>query len=114
MNWFCHYDQNIFTFRFNSLNYIFSENNQYAYIMEGLEKEWNYVGNKREATYTNLDPGSYVFRVNGSNNDGVWNEAGTSLKITITPPFWQTVWFRFVCIALLPRVIIFKLPNTNS
>ena len=88
------HDQNIFTFRFNALNYIFSENNQYAYIMEGLEKEWNYVGNKNEATYTNLDPGDYVFKVKCSNNDGIWNQEGTSLKITITPPFWQTSWFR--------------------
>ena len=95
------YDQNTFTFRFIALNYILSENNQYAYIMNGLEKEWNYVGNKMEATYTHLDPGDYVFRVRGSNNDGIWNIAGTSLKITITPPFWKTIWFRTIGILLI-------------
>jgi signal transduction histidine kinase/ligand-binding sensor domain-containing protein len=101
-----HYDQNIFTFKFIALNYIFSENNQYAYMMEGLEKDWNYVGNKTEATYTNLDPGDYVFRVKGSNNDGIWNEAGTSLKITITPPFWKTAWFRMIGGAFLLGLLI--------
>jgi signal transduction histidine kinase/ligand-binding sensor domain-containing protein len=100
------YDQNIFTFKFIALNYIYSENNQYAYMMEGLEKEWNYVGNKMEATYTNLDPGAYVFRVKGSNNDGIWNEAGASLNITITPPFWETAWFRVLGIILFIGVLI--------
>jgi ligand-binding sensor domain-containing protein/signal transduction histidine kinase len=100
------YDQNIFTFRFIALNYIFSENNRYAYRMDGLEKDWNYIGNKSEATYTNLDPGDYVFRVKGSNNDGTWNEAGTSLKITITPPFWETAWFRVLGIAFAIGLLI--------
>ncbi len=62
-------------------------------MMEGFEKDWNYVGNRRFATYTNLSPGNYVFRVKGSNNDGVWNEEGTSLRIKVTPPFWGTWWF---------------------
>jgi signal transduction histidine kinase/ligand-binding sensor domain-containing protein/CheY-like chemotaxis protein len=84
------YDQSIFTFRFIALNYIFSEKNQYAYMMEGFEKDWNYVGNKREATYTNLDPGEYTFRVKASNNDGIWNEEGTSINIIILPPWWKT------------------------
>jgi len=77
------------------------EKNQYAYMMEGFDREWNYVGNKREATYTNLDPGKYIFRVKGSNNDGIWNEEGTSLKIIITPPFWKTIWFRLSMIILI-------------
>lgn len=82
--------QNFFTFRFIALNYIFSENNQYAYKMEGFDKAWNYVGNKREATYTNLNPGHYAFHVKGSNNDGLWNEKGISLRVIITPPLWKT------------------------
>lgn len=92
------YNQSVFTFRFIALNYIYSEENQYAYKMEGFEKDWNYVGNKREATYTNLDPGKYTFLVKASNNDGVWNEKGTSIKITILPPWWQTWWFRLLLI----------------
>ncbi len=99
------YDQSVFTFRFIALNYIFSEKNQYAYIMEGFEKDWNYVGNKREATYTNLDPGEYTFRVKASNNDGIWNEEGTSIKIIILPPWWKTWWFKL----MLASIIIFFL-----
>jgi signal transduction histidine kinase len=62
-----------------------------------------YAGTKRTATYTNLDGGSYIFRVKGSNNDGIWNEKGTSIAVIVTPPFWKTWWFRvfgFVAILL--------------
>ena len=88
------YKVNVFSFEFAALHYVSPEKNQYAYKMEGLEKEWNYVGNRGFVTYTNLSPGRYVFRVKGSNNDGVWNEEGVSLRITISHPFWQTWWFR--------------------
>jgi ligand-binding sensor domain-containing protein/signal transduction histidine kinase len=100
------YEQSVFSFEFVALNYTHSEKNQYAYIMEGFEKDWNYVGTKRTATYTNLDAGKYVFKVKGSNNDGVWNEEGVSLKITITPPYWQTLWFRVMGIILVFGVLI--------
>ena len=60
--------------------------------LEKLEKEWNYVGHKRFATYTYINPGTYVFKVIGSNNDGIWNKTPTTLKITILPPFWKTIW----------------------
>jgi len=95
------YKHSVFSFEFAALNYLIPKKNQYAYKMEGFEKEWNYVGNKREATYTNLDPGKYIFRVKGSNNDGLWNEEGTSLKIIITPPFWKTIWFRISMMILI-------------
>jgi signal transduction histidine kinase/CheY-like chemotaxis protein len=63
--------------------------------MDGFEKEWNEVDSTRRfATYTNLDPGNYVFRVIGANNDGIWNEEGASIRITVTPPWWETMWFR--------------------
>lgn len=101
------YEQSVFTFRFIALNYIQSEKNQYAYIMEGFEKDWNYVGNKREATYTNLDPGEYTFRVKASNNDGIWNEKGTSIKIIITPPWWATWWFRTTIVLTLLALAFF-------
>jgi hypothetical protein len=87
------YRENVITFDFVALNYTRPEYNQYAYMMEGFEEDWNYVGTQRNATYTNLDPGEYTFRVKASNNDGVWNEEGTSLSLIITPPFWQTTWF---------------------
>jgi len=84
----------VVSFEFAALHYASPDKNEYAYMMEGFEKNWNYAENRRFATYTNLPPGEYIFRVKGSNNDGVWNEEGTSLKITVNPPFWQTWWFR--------------------
>jgi ligand-binding sensor domain-containing protein len=84
--------QSVITFEFAALNYIFPEKNQYAYFLEGFDKEWNYSGNQRTATYTNLDAGEYVFRVKGSNNDGVWNEEGASIRIKTIPPWWETSW----------------------
>ncbi len=88
------YKQNVLSFEFAALHYISPEKNQYAYMMEELDKDWNYVNNRRFASYTGIPPGKYTFRVKASNNDGVWNEKGASIKITITPPFWQTWWFR--------------------
>jgi len=92
------YKENVFSFEFAALHYAAQEHNQYAYMMEGFDKDWVYVGNERKATYTNLDPGEYVFSVKGSNNDGIWNEEGTSIRIFINPPFWQTWWFRILVI----------------
>ena len=82
------YKENVFSFEFVALNYTSSEKNQYAYKLEGFDDDWIYCGTRRYATYTNLDGGSYIFRVKGSNNDGVWNEEGTSIAVIITPPFW--------------------------
>lgn len=88
------YRESVFSFEFLSLDYNIPGKNQYAYMLEGFDKEWVYSGNRRFVTYTNLDAGEYFFRVKGSNNDGVWNEEGAKLKIKITPPFWKTWWFR--------------------
>lgn len=88
------YKHSVISFEFAALNYIAPEKNQYAYMLEGFDKDWNYIGNKRTATYTNLDPGKYTFRVKASNNDGVWNEKGTAVDIIITPPYWATFWFK--------------------
>jgi len=86
------YKENVFSFEFASLNYTSPEKNQYAYKLEGFDKEWTYCGTRRYATYTNLDGGSYTFRVKGSNNDGVWNEQGTSIVVIIASPWWKTTW----------------------
>ena len=88
------YDQNFFSFEFSALNFILPEKNQYAYQMVGFDKDWIYSGTRRYASYTNLDPGTYTLRVKGSNNDGVWNEQGISIKVVINPPWWLTWWFR--------------------
>jgi PAS domain-containing protein len=95
------YADKVFSFEFVALDYTAPEKNRYEYIMEGFDEDWVHAGTKREATYTNLDHGEYTFRVKGSNNDGVWNEDGTSLRITIVPPYWQTWWFRTACIIAL-------------
>ncbi|MDZ7720679.1 MAG: two-component regulator propeller domain-containing protein [Balneolaceae bacterium] len=102
------YRENVITFDFVALNYTRPEYNQYAYLMEGFEDEWNYVGSQRNATYTNLDPGEYIFRVKASNNDGIWNEEGTSITLFITPPFWQTTWF-YLLTALFIGASIFAI-----
>jgi len=85
-----HREQTI-SFTFAALDFRSPLKNSYAYFMEGFEDSWNYTdASNREATYTNLDQGIYTFRVKGSNNDGVWSEEGVSLKITISPPWWET------------------------
>ncbi|MCP5047534.1 MAG: histidine kinase, partial [bacterium] len=77
------YKENVFSFEFVALDFIIPEKNSYAYMMEGFDRDWNYTtSKKRFASYTNLDPGDYTFRVIGSNNDGVWNKEGTSIRIT--------------------------------
>ena len=86
------YKDNILTFEFAALSYLNNAKNQYAYKLEGFNDNWIHLGTKREVTFTNLDPGDYTLRVKGSNNDGIWNEEGASLKITITPPWWKTTW----------------------
>jgi signal transduction histidine kinase/ligand-binding sensor domain-containing protein/CheY-like chemotaxis protein len=104
------YDQSVISLEYAGLNYVVPEKNQYAYKLEGFDPAksgWNYVGAKRLATYTNLYPGTYVFKVKGTNNDGIWNEQGVALKIIVTPPFWQTWWFRLTGIALLITFIGF-------
>jgi len=100
------YRQSTLSFGFAALNYTASENNQYAFKLEGLEDDWNYVGTDHKASYTNLDPGTYTFRVKASNNDGIWNEEGAAVKITITPPFWKTWWFNTLMILAFFSAII--------
>lgn len=86
------YDKNVFSFEFTALDFTMPERNQYAYRMEGFEPGWVYSGGRRFVTYTNLDPGEYTFRAKASNNDGIWNEKGMYIRITITPPWWRTWW----------------------
>ena len=83
---------NFLTFEFAALSYINSSENQYAYMMEGWDRDWIYCGTERKVSYPNLLPGEYVFRVKGSSCNRIWNEAGTSLKIVILPPWWKRWW----------------------
>jgi signal transduction histidine kinase/ligand-binding sensor domain-containing protein len=101
------YNDYVFSFDFSALDYTAPLNNKYAYKMEGFDQEWIYTdARKRSATFTNLDPGEYTFKVKGSNSDGIWNEAGTSIEVTILPPFWKTWWFRTGLGILLGLVIL--------
>ena len=89
---------------YTALNYLYPLQNQYAYKLEGVDEKWNMVGNRREAFYTNLAPGSYVFRVKASNNDGVWNETGRTLKITVVPPVWLRWWAYLIYVLIVAAV----------
>ncbi|MFZ0456358.1 MAG: two-component regulator propeller domain-containing protein, partial [Ignavibacteriaceae bacterium] len=100
------YNENFISFEFAALNYVDPEKNQYAYKMEGIDKEWVFSGTRRYASYTSLPPGEYTFRVKGSNNDGVWNEQGTSVSIIISPPWWETV-YAYILYALIIISIVY-------
>ncbi|PWK78335.1 signal transduction histidine kinase [Mucilaginibacter oryzae] len=93
------YKQSVLTFEFAALNYNTPEKNQYAYKLENFDSDWNYVGTRRSATYTNLDPGTYILRVKASNNDGKWNTRGSAITINIAPPFWLTWWFKLILVS---------------
>lgn len=96
------FKESVFSIEFAALNYIFPEKNRYAYKMEGFDKDWRYVGSDhRIATYTNLDPGTYKFRIKATNNDGMWNEKETDLSIIITPPWWKAIGFITVTVFLV-------------
>jgi len=88
------YNQNYFSFSFTALDFSDPENNQYAYMLENFDNEWiNTSAANRVARYTNVDPGKYIFRVKAANSDGFWNEAGISIPMIISPPFWRTNLF---------------------
>ena len=89
------HDQNMFSFEFAALSYVDPQRNQYRYMLEPLDRSWNRVDSQRRiATFTTLPAGDYTLRVQGSNNRGVWNEEGVTLRLKILPPWWGTTWFR--------------------
>jgi signal transduction histidine kinase/ligand-binding sensor domain-containing protein/ActR/RegA family two-component response regulator len=96
-----HHKQSGFSIKYAALDYTAPNQNQYAYMLEGFDPDWNYVGNHREATYTNLDPGTYLFKVKAANNDGLWNNTSTDLEVIIVPPFWMTWYFKVIISCLL-------------
>jgi signal transduction histidine kinase/ligand-binding sensor domain-containing protein/CheY-like chemotaxis protein len=100
------YKNNIVTFQFAALHFAQPAQNKYAYYLEGFEDDWNYTGNQRSATYTNLDPGYYTFRVKASNNDGIWSNNEIALGITITPPWWKTLLVKISAPVLLMLIFL--------
>ncbi|SMO97083.1 sensor histidine kinase [Gracilimonas mengyeensis] len=90
------YQSSVFTFEYATLNFNEQKSNRYSYKMDGFDEEWTDIGEQRSATYTNLDPGEYTFRVKAYNSDNVISEHEASVDIIITPPFWETFWFYLI------------------
>ncbi len=112
------YNQSVVTIDYESISYTRPEKNKYAYYLEGFETDWNYVGNKKSATYTNLSPGEYVFKLKVANNDGMWNETSKQLLIEVSPPWWKTtiayILFGLCFIGAIISVIYFYLKRVNE
>lgn len=115
------HDQNVISFEFTAINYVDPQQNTYAYKLEGFENDWNYVGTQRAATYTNLDPGHYTFRVKAANNDGIWNDTGTAVEITIKRPLWFTVWAQLayfllfiICAYFMRKAVLMRIFLRNK
>jgi signal transduction histidine kinase/ligand-binding sensor domain-containing protein/DNA-binding response OmpR family regulator len=106
------YNQNSFTIEYAALNYTSTHHNQYQYKLEGLDNDWQHVGNLSKATYTNLDGGDYVFCLKGSNNDGIWNEDSRKLTIHIDTPPWKTWWAISLYILMISGIIIYVFYHT--
>jgi len=101
------FDQNDLRFDFVGLHFSAPARNKYKYILENFDNDWINAGTQRNATYTNLDPGEYIFRVTASNKDGVWNKAGSSIKIIILPPWWATTWAYIFYVLILGSILYF-------
>lgn len=97
--------QSVFTIEFMGINYTRPEKNQYAYYLEGLEDDWNFVGNARSATYTNLSPGNYTFKLKAANNDGLWGDKVKTLSLTVLAPWWKT---KLAIIFYLATIVLFS------
>jgi PAS domain S-box-containing protein len=96
----------IFSIEYAALDYSFPRHNRYSYMMEGFNGTWIDMGERREVTFTNLDPGAYVFRVRASNSDGVWGASSlASLNVVIRPPYWRTWWFRLGALAAVGALL---------
>ena len=100
------YDMNHVSFDFEALSFQVPEKVKYQWKLEGLDKDWTPVASKTEAVYPNLPPGNYVFQVNASNNDGVWNEVPASFSFNIQPPWWGTWWFRALAVIFLIGMVL--------
>lgn len=95
------YKNNIFTISFAALDFRDPAKNRYTYQLEGFSDAWVQLGHQHQVTFTNLDPGTYMFRVKGSNDDGIWNDTPTELRIIVTPPWWKTWWAYTVYLSLI-------------
>ena len=101
------YNQNNFSIDFTALNYMYPEKSEFAYKLEGMDRDWIYVKNERRAVYTNIPAGNYIFKVKGANSDGVWNEEGDELTIKVQPAPWLTWWAYAIYTAILLAVALY-------
>ena len=107
------YSDFVIGFEFSALDYTAPQKNQFKYKLEGFDPDWVDSAGTRQVTYTNLDAGSYLFRVKGSNNDGIWNEEGTQVKLVVAPPLWAT-WWAYVIYLLLFVFALYQLLRANA
>ncbi len=103
---YLHHNQAMFSIEFAALDYAAPEKNRYAYKLEGFDKTWNQIGNRRNAVYTNIDPGRYVFKVRASNSNGIWNDDGTTLRIVQLAAPWQTWWAYLGYLAIIVCLLL--------
>lgn len=100
------YEQNFISIEFTALNFINAQQNQYAYKLDGVDKDWVYAGSRQFTSYANLKSGSYTLHLKAANNDGVWNEEGFVLQINIAAPFWQTGWFYSLTLLCVTGIVV--------
>lgn len=100
------YHENVVSFEFATLHLVAPHLNQHAYMLEGIDKEWNYISNRRFVTYTNLPPGEYLFKVKGANNEGVWSEEMATLKVIVKPPYYKTWGFRIILVGIILLLVV--------
>ncbi len=101
------FENSVISFEFASLNYTPTEKKKYQYMLVGFDQKWNDIGTDRKVTYTRLDPGEYLLKIRGTNNEGHWSNLVTTLQITIIPPFWMTTWFRIVLVLVCVGIVVF-------
>ncbi|MBL4675594.1 MAG: response regulator, partial [Mucilaginibacter sp.] len=110
--------QTVLSFEFAALDFASADKKQYAYLLEGFDPEWNYVGSKNTASYTNLSPGTYHFKLKYQDPAGEWSPVTTALTITIVPPFWMTWWFRGLLVLVLINIVFavfrFRINSVNK
>lgn len=99
------YNKASFMISYVSLSYVTQTKNRYAYKLEGIDVDWNYVENNKSVTYVNLPYGKYLFKVRATNNDGLWNDTGSQIEIEILPPFWLSVPAKVLYVALVVLLV---------
>lgn len=109
------YDQASFRIDFVSLSFMAQGKNEYSYLMENLNEKWIRAGNQTNVSYINLKPGDYVFRVKGSNNDGLWNDEGDFIQIKILPPLWRTdyAYLFYLVLTIILAYYLYKFYQRN-